>query len=70
MKNANNAVKAVGLLSGGLDSAIAARLLINQGIEVHAVHVSMPWGCGDSSRLRRMAEKLQISVKIIPLADD
>ncbi len=70
MKDTGKICKAVGLLSGGLDSAIAAKLLLDQGIEVHAVHVSMPWGCGDPGRVRRLAEKLHIPMKIIPLADD
>lgn len=63
-------VKAVGLLSGGLDSAIAARLILDQGIEVHAVNISMPWGCGRPSRVVRLAEKLGMPLKTIPLGDD
>lgn len=34
---------AVGLLSGGLDSTLAAKLLIDQGIEVHAVNFASPF---------------------------
>jgi asparagine synthetase B (glutamine-hydrolysing) len=30
--------KAVGLLSGGLDSTLAAKLMLEQGIEVYAVN--------------------------------
>ncbi|MBF0330594.1 MAG: hypothetical protein HQL17_01550 [Candidatus Omnitrophica bacterium] len=65
-----NKVKAVGLLSGGLDSAIAAKLILDQGIEVHAVNISMPWGCGRPSRVVRLAEKLGLCLKTIPLGDD
>jgi tRNA-specific 2-thiouridylase len=36
-------IKAVGLLSGGLDSTLAAKLLIDQGIEVHAVNFVSPF---------------------------
>ena len=32
--------KAVALLSGGLDSILATRIILNQGIEVEAVHFS------------------------------
>jgi tRNA-uridine 2-sulfurtransferase len=63
-------IKAVGLLSGGLDSAVACQLMLDQGIEVHVVHVSMPWGCGKPSRVTALAERLGIPLKVIPLADD
>jgi tRNA-specific 2-thiouridylase len=36
-------IRAVGLLSGGLDSTIAAKMLIEQGIEVHAVNFTSPF---------------------------
>jgi tRNA U34 2-thiouridine synthase MnmA/TrmU len=36
-------VRAVGLLSGGLDSTLAARILIDQGIEVHAINFVSPF---------------------------
>ena len=62
--------KAVGLLSGGLDSAIACRLIQEQGIEVHVVHIEMPWGCGKPLRVRKLCETLGVSLKVIPLADD
>ncbi len=62
--------KAVGLLSGGLDSALACRLLQEQGIEVHAVYMEMPWGCGKRSRAYDVAAHLGIELAIIPLEDD
>ncbi|MBF0595039.1 MAG: DUF814 domain-containing protein [Candidatus Omnitrophica bacterium] len=60
---------AVGLLSGGLDSALAAKLLLDQGIEVHAVNISMPWGCGKPSRVIKLAEHLGMPFKSISLDD-
>jgi len=36
-------IKAVGLLSGGLDSTLAAKLLIEQGIDVHAINFTSPF---------------------------
>jgi tRNA U34 2-thiouridine synthase MnmA/TrmU len=34
----NKRIKAVGLLSGGLDSTLAARLMLEQEIEVFAIN--------------------------------
>jgi tRNA U34 2-thiouridine synthase MnmA/TrmU len=36
-------IRAVGLLSGGLDSTLAAKVLIDQGIEVHAINFVTPF---------------------------
>lgn len=32
-------IKAVGLLSGGLDSTLAFRVMLEQGIEIAALHI-------------------------------
>jgi tRNA U34 2-thiouridine synthase MnmA/TrmU len=70
LKNENKKYKAVGLLSGGLDSAVAAKMIMDQGIEVYAVTIAMPWGCGEPSRVVKFAEKMGVPLKVIPLADD
>lgn len=36
-------VRCVGLLSGGLDSTLAAKLMLDQGIEVHAINFTSPF---------------------------
>ena len=36
-------IKAVGLLSGGLDSTLAAKLVMEQGIEVHGINFASPF---------------------------
>lgn len=51
-------IRAVGLLSGGLDSALAARLLIDQGVEVVALHLESPTACRSS--VGEVAESLGI----------
>jgi hypothetical protein len=43
--------RALGLLSGGLDSTLAARLLLEQGVEVRAVHFSTGFCMVDHRRL-------------------
>jgi tRNA U34 2-thiouridine synthase MnmA/TrmU len=40
-----NRIRAVGLISGGLDSALAAKLLLEQGIEVLGLHLQSPTAC-------------------------
>ena len=35
-------IRAIGLLSGGLDSTLAVKLMLDQGIEVHAVNFTSP----------------------------
>lgn len=51
-------IRALGLLSGGLDSALAARLLIDQGIEVTGLYLESPTACRTS--VREVAEHLGI----------
>ncbi len=51
-------VRALGLISGGLDSALAARLLLDQGIEVVALHLEAPTAC--RSDVREVARDLGI----------
>ena len=36
-------IKAVGLLSGGLDSTLAAKVLLDQGIEIYAINFTSPF---------------------------
>jgi len=45
MRNINiqHRIKAVGLLSGGLDSTLAAKVIIEQGIEVYAINFTSPF---------------------------
>ncbi|MFH1431618.1 MAG: hypothetical protein ABIG84_00165 [archaeon] len=61
-------IKAVGLLSGGLDSILAVKLMIDQGIEVHAVNFTSPFFNSDSGRncyAVEVAKKFGIPLKMI-----
>jgi len=42
-KNENNQIKALGLLSGRLDSALATKLILNQGIDVTVLNFVTPF---------------------------
>ncbi|UCF59018.1 MAG: hypothetical protein JSV15_00910 [Candidatus Bathyarchaeota archaeon] len=65
-------MKALALLSGGLDSTLAARLVQAQGIDVAAVNFVSPFclcgrgGCGAAG----MAKQLQIPLKTISLGGE
>lgn len=64
--------KAVVLLSGGLDSTLALKLLLEQGIDIEAVNFVSPFclcgkgGCGAS----KVAEKLGVPLKLISVGEE
>ena len=66
--------KAIALLSGGLDSSLAVKLMIDQGIEVVAINFTSPFcnctpkkaGCKHQARL--IAEELGIEITVFPRA--
>ena len=61
-------IRAVGLLSGGLDSALAARLLLDQGIEVLGVHLESPTAC--RNEVREVAAELGIRLEVRPKGEE
>ena len=68
-------VKAVALLSGGLDSSLAVRMMLNQGVEIEAVAIKTPFcdfdcgkGCGH--RVKEVASDLEIPLKTIYLGEE
>jgi len=61
-------IRAVGLMSGGLDSALAARLLLDQGIEVLGLHLESPTSC--RSDVREVARDLGIELVSRPKGEE
>jgi tRNA U34 2-thiouridine synthase MnmA/TrmU len=69
-------IKAVGLLSGGLDSTLAARVLLDQGIEVYAINFVSPFctctpksnGC--AAVVRAVEQLGNIPLKRVAMGDD
>jgi tRNA-specific 2-thiouridylase len=65
-------VKALALLSGGLDSTLAAKLILNQGIDVIAVNFVSPFclckkgGCGATEA----AKQLGVPLKVVNVGDE
>lgn len=76
IKRDNSTPKAVVLLSGGLDSAIAARLVMDQGINLVALNFHSPFcTCASNSKYNQcgavyFASKLNIPIKTISKGDD
>ncbi|PIQ82594.1 MAG: hypothetical protein COV76_02880 [Candidatus Omnitrophica bacterium CG11_big_fil_rev_8_21_14_0_20_64_10] len=62
--------KGVVLLSGGLDSTLAARLLLEQGVELVGVYLSAPWGCCDKTKALKSARQLGIPCQVIKMTDE
>ena len=60
-------VKAVGLISGGLDSILAARIIRDLGVEVYGVYFAMPWGCCDKTKAIEAAQSLGIKFMVLQL---
>lgn len=69
-------VKAVALLSGGLDSTLAVKMMIEQGIEVHALNFTSAFctcnhggankeGGGCRSESKKVAEEFGIPIKVV-----
>jgi len=67
-------VKAVALLSGGLDSILACRMMLDQGIEVVAVNFTSPFCTCTSKGCRhqasKVAEELGITLKLMPTGQE
>ncbi|MBE43870.1 MAG: tRNA (5-methylaminomethyl-2-thiouridylate)-methyltransferase [Thaumarchaeota archaeon] len=67
--------KAVALLSGGLDSTLAVKLMKEQNIDVKAIAIKTPFcdfdcghGCG--FKVKEVAEKLDVELKTFYLGDE
>ena len=66
-------MKAIGLLSGGLDSTLAVRVMLEQGIEVVAVKFTSPFCQCDSGGCCHAAEqarRMGVPLKVFAKGDD
>lgn len=66
-------VKAISLLSGGLDSILATKLIQNQGIEVIAFNVKTPFGIPKKdgvSEAEAAIKQLKVPLKVLPVEKD
>jgi tRNA-specific 2-thiouridylase len=65
--------QAIALLSGGLDSILALRLMLGQGLNIVAVHMVTPFCTCTSGRgcsAWQVARRLGVPVRAIPVGDD
>lgn len=67
-QNPSRVPKGVGLISGGLDSTLAAKVMKDLGVDVHGVFFAMPWGCCDKAYATAAAHS--IGIKFITLQLD
>lgn len=61
--------KAVSLLSGGLDSTLAAKIILEQGIEIEAINFRTPFGCCKDDA-HKIAHELGIRFTLLPVGMD
>ena len=65
-------MKALALLSGGLDSTLAVKLIQEQGLDVMAVNFTLPfslYGKGECS-VAELARQLGVPLKVIEVGND
>ena len=62
--------KALALVSGGLDSTIAVKMIKDMGIEVEAVHFTTPFCQCDKCSVDTIAEQLDVKVNHIFLGEE
>jgi len=63
-------MKALVLLSGGLDSILAVKLMLDQGIDVVAINFITPFQISEKKWVQKIAKKFKISLKTVKLGED
>ncbi|HNV23644.1 MAG TPA: hypothetical protein PLH56_06220 [Candidatus Omnitrophota bacterium] len=58
---------AVGLISGGLDSILAAKILKDLNVNIVGIHFHIPWGCASKNKAIELAQTIEIPLKIFEL---
>ncbi len=62
--------KAVALVSGGLDSTLAVKLMLEQGVQVVGLYLSAPWGCCDKTKAMKVASALGIEFMVVKMTQE
>ncbi len=61
--------RCVALISGGLDSAVASKMMLEQGIEVQGLYLSMSWGCCEKDKAQACAQQLGIPLMVLGVGE-
>ena len=62
--------KAVVMISGGLDSTLAAKILLDQGVNLCGLYLSAPWGCCDKTKAMKVAAQLGIEFMVVKMTQE
>lgn len=65
-----NPRKAVVMISGGLDSTLAAKIMLEQGVELCGLYLSAPWGCCDKTKAMKVAQQLGIDFMVVKMTKE
>jgi len=63
-------MKALALLSGGLDSTLAVKVILDQGIDVVGINFVSPFHISDKNEVEKVAKKFKIPLKTVNLDKD
>ena len=58
------------MISGGLDSTLAAKVLLEQGVELCGLYLSAPWGCCDKTKAMKVAQQLGIDFMVVKMTQE
>ena len=58
------------MISGGLDSTLAAKLMLEQGVQLVGLYLSAPWGCCDKTQAMKVARTLGIDFMVVKLTQE
>jgi len=63
-------MKALGLFSGGLDSILAVKLILEQGIDIEAINFVTPFFICEKIGVVKIAKRLDIPLKVINIGEE
>ncbi|MBF0483443.1 MAG: tRNA 4-thiouridine(8) synthase ThiI [Candidatus Omnitrophica bacterium] len=65
-----NKIKAIGLVSGGLDSSVVIHVVKNMEIDVYCICFALPFGCGNVVNATRACQHAGLPLKVINMGED
>ncbi|MBF0478828.1 MAG: tRNA 4-thiouridine(8) synthase ThiI [Candidatus Omnitrophica bacterium] len=68
--SSSNKIKAVGLVSGGLDSSVVIQVVKNMGIDVHCIFFALPFSCGNYTNAQAACDYADLPLKVVQLNEE